>query len=236
MDLTDITSSVKLMMSSPPSGAKLRQFIAAAVRYYSRYNPVVEIEIIPIEDGEQLYDWPDDARGIRSIEWWPVGDPEAMFITEPDMLPFPPVLPHQPSLDVIRAINRAATAKRLRGGYKIVGKQIWLTQVPSLESSDIRVVYTMNHEFSEAIEGGGEIPPSAEGYLTIPDEDLDIIRDLTLSEIYSARGHEDMMEPDYTEGMMAIRHRSNPSSIRETVRSFRESVEQKYSRPIVSAS
>jgi hypothetical protein len=236
MDLTDITSGVKLMMSSPPTGTKLRQFIDKAVRYYSRYNPVVDIEVIPIEDGEQIYDWPDDATGIRVVEWWPVGEPDAMFATEPDVLPFPPVLPHQPSLDVIRAINRAATAKRLRGGYKIVGKQIWLTQIPTSESSDIQVTYTMIHEFSEAIEGGGEILPSEAGYLTIPNEDLDIICDLTLAEINSAKGREDMMEPDYTEGMMSIKHRSNPASVREIIRGYRESVEHKYSRPIVSSS
>lgn len=159
--------------------------IARGVMEYSGWNPVLTQTTITCT-GAQDYDLPADCLGVRAVHYearQTVMSSEGTYAEG--------LVKREPSLGLIEDINDAEWRDQLdpRWEYLPGLKQLRLSPIPT--SGTVYVEYYAEHALNDA----------ADGYDTIPDEDLDILVDLMLYEVYGDRGLELALEPNYTAGM-----------------------------------
>ena len=153
--------------------------------------------------------------------WWPGGNITAELLSgsEQAFVAPDPVAYHQPSNRLINDINQSAQIKSLRGTWEQRNRTIVLFPKPSVAGTDdivviIGALHILNVTYSR--------------YDTIPDEDLDIIADLTTASYLSARASEMALEPDYKEGLQSITRHFAVSSIREAITLLNSGLLAKY--------
>lgn len=206
---------------------RLNRFIASAVREYSRFNPrILGATMTTIAD-QATYDLPDACLWVIECYWWPIGElfaelragaEQAYVITKPSRL-------HMPSERIIDDINQEAHISRLLGHWEQRNDTIVVFPEPTAAADeDLEIVYAAEH----VINVGGT------GYDTIPDEDLDIIADVTLASYLQARSTEVVLEADYAEGLQRVTKRFIPGNIRATINELRSAMLGKYGGPGVA--
>jgi len=198
----------------------LDRFIDAAVRLYSRYNPEVKSTSFETVVDQQDYDLPADCALVIDTEYWPLGslytDREYPWLKQVEN----PYSYHQPSTRVIDDIERSTYAERLRGRWEKVGSQLRLWPTPAASGIEITVEYAAVHSLA------------MDEASSIPGEDMDLLVDLVLAEVFKARGGEVALEPDYAEGLQRTTKRFVPGNVRAVVRDLRQPLLDKYDGPV----
>lgn len=205
---------------------RLERAIGLAVKYYSRYNPFEKPGTLTLVANQQDYDVATDCILIAGVDYWPAGDlagimragqEYAELMREETRYRFP-------SDRVIRNIERTSRADRQGIRWEPLGsRKVRLHPAPS-------AVDTINYQYYaiHALDAAGD------DYPTIPDEDIEIIRDLTLAQILASRGWEYTVEPDYAEGLQRITKRFIPGNVKAAVSELRSSVKDKYGRGAIA--
>ena len=204
--------------------ATLDRLIAAAVRFYSRYNPAWKYANITTVANQQLYDLPTDCMIVIGLNYWP-GEMNAGLVNAGYEWPTNDITGEeydQISLRVIAEIKRGE-ANRRSGFWRQDGIQLYLSPIPGTAGETIPLVYGALH----ALDGTGTT------YTTIPIQDLEIVRDLTLAEYLEGRRVEFALEPDYAEGLGRIIKHYQPGSLQSVVKDLRSHCINKYSQVVV---
>lgn len=158
------------------AGTAWEDLVSRAVAEYSRWNPCDATATL--ETTADQSDYPLEGclavRHVFGAQWMTVPGYRELKKT-------------MPSLALIDDINADALAHRtaLRWEWR-TGSRVLRLFPPG---GTVTVEYLAGHEVEE-----GE-------YATIPDEDLDIVVDLLLYELYGDRGFEVALEPNYTAGL-----------------------------------
>ena len=230
MLLTAIREAVRDVYTTETyTDAQLDRRIASAVRFYSRWNPeIVEYEFDTVAD-QQYYTLPTACMQdyIERVEYWPTGG-ISMELNAADEYAFEDPSDYTYDLyseRIIDDIKQQQYISRIVGHYSIDNNQIALWPVPSGGDVTVTVYYGSVHVTS------GVDP--LETYATIPAEDLDIIRDLTLAQIIQGKGVEFSVEPNYAEGLQRTTKSNIPKNVNATVRALRSECQQKYTRVMV---
>jgi len=207
---------------------KLNRLIGAAVRFYSRYNPYLKTTNFDTVYEQQLYDLPADCMQdyIHSVDYWPSGglSYELSAANEYATLYRRPASYDLISERVIEDIKQEQYIKRVRGQWQIENGQIELWPVPGATATTVYVTYGSVHALNEA----------GTAYTTIPAEDLEIIRDLTVAEIIEGKRAEFAVEPDYAEGLARHTKHFIPGAVDATVKYLRDKCIQKYGSTAVA--
>ena len=228
MLIADIRRAVSDRWSSIIGATKHNRYIAAAVRYYSRFNPRVEDATFTTVSGTQVYNLTaqgiTNCIGIQKVLYAPLGDVynELKASSEILYLLTEPPRYQQPSIRVIDDINEEAHLDALHGAYSYrpATDELELWPEPTATGTTVYVTYYALHVINE----GGT------GYDTIPDQDLDIVRDLVLAEVLEGERWNLAMEPDYAEGLERQTAHYIPGNIENAVNDLRSRVEKKYGR------
>lgn len=227
MEIADITRAVEDRYSTETiSPDKMNRHIAAAVRWYSRFNPYIKRGEITTEADQRLYDLPSGCIVVIKVEYWPTGGVSVELSAKHE---FETMFRRPAAYDlfserIIEDIKEDEHIKRVRGDWAIENKQIALYPVPSGSSTTVYVDYGATH----ALNAG------ATGYDTIPTEDLEIVRDLVVAEIIEGKMTEFSIEPDYSEGLQRETKRFLPGNIAQTISYLRGRCQAKYGGPVVS--
>jgi len=171
MKLSDIRQRYRDRFATQPftgDDTALDRFIAAAVQFYSRYNPVVKSTTITTVSAQQDYDLPSDCVLVVDAMYWPIGElgqqlrvgsELAFLLREPGKIRV-----HQPSSAIIDDIEYIQYIERTQGKWEQINKQLRLWPEPVEGGTEVDVEYTAEHALSDSI------------YATIPDEDLARLR------------------------------------------------------------
>jgi len=157
---------------------------------------------------------------VLECYWWPTGElfAELRAGAEQAYVLQRPARVHMPSERVIDDINQSAYLSRIIGEWEQRNDTVSITPKPSASDDDILLVYAASHL----------INATATGYDTIPDEDLDIVADLTLAAYLKSRAVELALEPDYAEGIQKITKHFLPGNIANVVKELHRGIEGKY--------
>ena len=221
LSVDDIKTAVTDKLSTEViDDERLDRFIAAAVRFYSRYNPVIKAAVLDTAATQQDYDVEVDCVQVTDVQWWPYG--ESMTVMNVGQEYYNALM--QPGRALSRAdqiIRNEAVILRddeTRAHWMQVGKKIRLWPIPSVTHTEIPYEYTAVHVLDEY----------GEAYGTIPNEDLEIMRDLTLAEYLQARATEVVLEPNYSEGLQSVRKDFIPQNIASQVARLTSGLIAKY--------
>lgn len=223
MLVADISQAVEDVYTVETIAApKMLRLIQAAVRFYSRYNPfVVKYPFETVAD-QEAYDIPAGGIGVIDILW----PAEVLDITvnvgqEMAVLALEPARYHFVSDRVISAIQQDAFYKAALGNWRVQNKQVILIPEPGTTGSDVIMWYAQLHAYA------------ADAFATIPDEDLEIIRDLTLAEIALGKSMEAAVQPNYREGLQSETFHYAAESSRVAVKRLQQSCVNKYGGVVV---
>lgn len=207
MDLTTIIAQLKRRYTRETlPTSQWEELIARAVRHYSRYNPYETTTTTTTVADQAEYDMPADCLYIRDVQWlWDTTLRVWDITTDYDGEPIKATMP---SLEIIDDINEADYVRRTTGRWRQYrgSQKIVLDPTPTTSGDTVTIFYGAYHVLND------------DGYDTIPDEDLDIVCDLTLYELYGDRGAELALEPNYSTGM----EREDFSHIQEGLARVRE--------------
>ena len=199
---------------------KLNRFIAQAVDFYSRYNPIpTEYSFTTVQD-DNNYDMPAGCIGIQKVLYPAITVSNSSANYGSDFIRLQQSgLYNEPSLYVIMDINEGAYVDQYKGHYEYrqVGNDLVIDPTPSAGTT-VNVIYWKKHTLNV----GGT------GYDNIPDEDLEIIAALTLAHIMEMKAIEASMEPDTKEGLEEIRVHFIQGTAYATVDNLRAKVTEKY--------
>ena len=192
MLITDITQAVEDRWTPTVAAAKMNRLIDAAVRFYSRFNPLeVAGYEFDTEADVAVYDMPAACIAVKEVIY-PYS--AANVNTGSDsILSTGPIEPYnEPSIGVIKDINQDAYLGRTMGYwyYRSVSTELVLDPMPS-GATTVRVTYYAKHSKNAG----------STAYTTVPDTDLELIRDLVVADLVEAAGSEMATMPDYTEGL-----------------------------------
>jgi hypothetical protein len=203
--------------------ARLDRFIAAAVRFYSQYNPKEDSDTLTTVANQQDYALPSDFVVMNDVEWYPsgqlfgnlaAGQPAAEY----EMMLKRPARYHHPSDRIIETINRSALADATAGKWEVVGNKVRLWPAPSSAGEEITYHYGACHALNE----------DKDGYDDIPVVDLDIVVKLTLAEVLEASLVDVSGDFDYAEGLQRVTKHFVPGNLMRTIQVCRDSVRGKY--------
>ena len=221
MLITDISLGVQDLYGKVNATA-LNRHIAAAVREYSRWNPrILETTLTTILN-TTLYSLASVSNliGVKDVRYLPGGyNTESYLLSENVFLSAQPERYHVWSQRVIDDIEQAESIGRLAGQwyYRRATNQLKLADNPSAGDT-ITLFYYASH----AINTGGT------GYDTIPNDDLDIIIDLTLARIYRGLALTAAGQPDYREGQESESFKNVATNIESEIARLTEGVKAKY--------
>jgi len=200
----------------------LDRMIANAVREYSRYNPVVASTKISTIADEEEYDLSAlNCLWVLECDWWASGQlfAEMRAGAEQMYLLNRTSRYHMPSDRVIDNINQSAHIRATKGTWVQRNKTLIIFPTPaSAGDDDLEIVYAALHVLNTA----------EDGYDTLPDEDLDIIADLTTAVYLQARMNESALEADYAEGLQKLTAHFIPGNLLATTQRLHRGVEGKY--------
>jgi hypothetical protein len=125
---------------------------------------------------------------------------------------------------MIDEINADFARQRKMGyyDYRRVANQLRVWPRPEISGENIYITYMAPHVLNE----GGD------GYDTIPDEDLSILRDLTLAEMLQSYRMDGAMDIGWTIGLVREDPQGRLPAIQNAIAEFRNSVKRKYQRPV----
>lgn len=221
MLLTTIRQAIAdLYTSETFTATKLNRFIALAVNYYSRYNPIpTDYSFTTVAD-DNNYDMPTGCIGIQKVIYpaISISNISANYGTDFTRLQHSPVY-NEPSLYVIGDINEGAYIDQYKGHweYRAVGNDLIIDPTPAA-GTIVNVTYWKKH----TLNGGST------GYDNIPDEDLEIIASLTLAQIMESKALEASLEPDTQEGLEKITVHFIAGTAYSTIDNLRAKVTEKY--------
>ncbi len=210
MLLTTIRQAVMDRWVEDVDAAKLNRLIDAAVRYYSRYNPLIEEITLTTTAGKKEYVLEDEGAktclGISEVIWYPSGEISSEVYG--DTLNSAPYT--MPSHAVIDDINRSA---RIRGAYTYNNGTLTLYHA----GTEVVVRYYTPHVITENT-----------SYDTIPDADLELIVDLVLADLLDQKGFAAAISPDYTEGLEKVSFSKMQQAAGGKAEELRSMVSRKY--------
>ena len=224
-----VTAVVDRYTTETIAAAKLDRLVDAAVRWYSRFNPYSKSTTIPTVDDQQIYDMPADCMVGTEVDYWPSGGLErALNAARDDAENLRrPTRYDLISERVIEDIKEQQHIERVRGAWEMnSNNQLLLWPVPGTSSVDVIVTYGAVHVLSGTL--------TTRAYATIPAADLEIIRDLTVSEIIEAKMAEYSVETDYAEGLSRQTKHFIPGNIAATIAYLRGKCTAKYGRVVVA--
>jgi hypothetical protein len=226
MLLTDIKTAVEDRYSTATlTSSKFNRFAAAAVRYYSRFAPLVKDSHFHTVAETLTYAMPTDCLLVMDVFYFPGGDPlEEAETVALSLYDIPKEDYHQISHRVIDDINQESAWIGLRGFWEEERPQHLVRLWPE-PTGDVEVKYRYGATHALNV--------TSTGYDTIPTEDLEIIADLVLAEILRQKQIERSEKDDYTLGQMSIRRGRSVENIQATVDELRSSVARKYGGPVV---
>jgi len=228
LTLVDIYQAVRDKITTETwTDPQLKRWVAAAVRFYSRYNASIKTATLTSVANQQLYDLPSDLLSIVSVDWWPLGTSGTTLTAAQEDWPTIDAAEdayNQYSMRVTRDIRRALQADRIQGSWYQQGTQIGLWPIPSVAGLTVDLVYSAAHALNV-----GET-----AYTTVPAVDLDIVRDLAVAEFLDGRGAEMSVEPDYAEGLGRITKHFVPETAKQYVKDLRAQCIEKYGATMVS--
>lgn len=223
MDLADIYTAVRDRLTTESfTTSQLNKMIAAGVRDYSRWNPVMVDYAFETVAGDNEYVLPANCLFVVDCWWFPGGgllDEEEMYVLSPGT-----VLSlsnyNFPSHQVIDDINQEAANRISRGHWESEkgSRVIKLFPEPDSAGIEVDIRYASPHVLNGA----------ADGYDTIPDEDLEILADLVVARHLETRAAEMALEPDYQLAMQRETFRSVPRNALLVAEQLRQGVRQKY--------
>ena len=222
MDLATIRQAVRDNYPESVSATALDRRIAAAVREYSRYNPraiSTTFETVA-EQAAYTLDVDDPVNGIGAALWFPGGTISEVRDALEDMLR-EPVRYGIVSQYVIEDIKESAHVSAFAGDWewRAGTSEIVLDPTPTTAGNTVYVTYLTGHVLNEE---------EGEGYDTIPDADLEIIRDLALAELLAARQIEAAMTPDMAEGLERVTMHFMGGNIAQVITQLRGKLIGKY--------
>lgn len=225
MLIEDIIEAVEDAFTSEAlDPGRLERFIAFAVKYYSRYNPYEEADTLSLVVGQQDYDVAADCVLVKDVDYWPAGEVFGVLRTGEEELVRGQRRYHFPSDQVIDNIERTALADRQGPRWEQIGsRKVRLYPAPTAADTADYQYYAVH-----TLDAGGD------EYPTIPDEDIEIIRDLVLAEVVGSRGLEVTIEPDYAEGLQRVTKGRIPENVRVAVSRLRQGVRDKYGSGVVA--
>ncbi len=178
------------------SDPDLQAFIAAGVRWYSRFNPrEIAYDFVTVAD-QATYTMPSDCLFVTWCYWPRTGVDDLMTIAltlGETVLMGEQTEKHQPSLDVVNDINDAAFLQKFQGSWEYLSGDRTLRLDPTPGTAGI-TIYT-HYAAAHALNTGQT------AYETIPDADFDLLVSCALAEVYEARMGEAALEPDYSMGL-----------------------------------
>jgi len=197
---------------------KIDRFIAAAVREYSRWNPLINSTTITTVDDQQSYTVPG-AIDILNCYWYPGSN-----VNEIENLQFYNVLwsevpaSREISLPIIHDIVKNARTDRSKGRWDWKGDKLWLYPEPESNTDVVVVNYTSAHLLAEG------------AYATIPDKDFDIIVKLTLAEAWLSVLMDQIMQGKHATGI--VKQEYDPVATQRLIDELKSSVKQ-YDGPVI---
>jgi len=217
-----------LITTETVASLRLNRFIAKAVDYYGRYNPVKTVTELDVVADQTIYNLPADCLTVISCYWWPMGEmfAELRAGAEQAFMLYRPVRYHLISERIIDDINQGEYIGRVVGYWEQRNKTIYIAPEPTANDTDALVLlYAAKHSLNV----GGT------GYDDIPDEDLGLFTDLVIAEFLGSKSAEMVWEPDYSEGQSRVTKHFIPKQLREYVSLLRDGVRDKYSAVAVTA-
>lgn len=178
--------------------------VRAAIKRYSRYNPLLVQDTLSLVDGTAVYELPEGFICMYSFEYWPAGEPTVSWTTD--------------SLwdRAYKAALEDAKAAELSPFIEVVAKQLLVTPTPT-EDTDVEYRYLAAH----AVNTGGD-------YTTIPSVDEEIIVDLATAEVLTQILPGIALSEDFSEGLLSVRGRDRPANLTDVIRMLRRGVVNKY--------
>jgi len=209
--------------------ARLNRFIAKAVDYYNRYNPIITATELDVAADTTIYDLPADCLTVISCYWWPMGEmfAELRAGAEQAFMLYRPVRYHLISERIIEDINQGEYIGRVVGYWEQRNKTIYIAPEPTAADEDgLVLLYAARHVLND----------DDDGYDYIPDEDLGLLTDLVVAEFLGSKSAEMAWEPDYSEGQSRVTRHFIPKHLREHITTLRYGVRDKYNVPAVAVS
>lgn len=221
MLLTTIRQAITDLYSTETfTATKLNRFIARAVDYYSRYNPIpTEYSFTTVAD-DNSYDMPTGCIGIQKVLYPAISVSNISANYGSDFARLQHSVPYnEPSLYVIGDINEGAYIENSRGHweYRPVGNDLIIDPTPGAGTT-VNVTYWAKHQLNVG----------STGYDYIPDEDLEIIASLALAQIMESKALEAALEPDTQEGLEKITVHFITGTAYASIDSLRAKVSDKY--------
>ena len=220
MELATIRRAVlDLYTLDTPTATTLNRRIEAAVREYSRYNPLVVDTTLTTVADQAAYAFDDPVNGIRDVIYWANGTYYTVSDEIMDRLrlntPYALV-----SQYTIEDIKEAAHVRGLLGDWewRNTSGELVLYPTPETSGETVYVTYYAPHALDE----------EGEGYDTIPDADQDIIAALTIAELLTAKQIEAAGTPDMAEGLERVTTHFMGQSIAQVIHQLRGKVAAKY--------
>lgn len=202
MLLTTIRQAVSDRWPDTVDTDKCNRLIAAAVRYYSRFNPrILELTVTTVTAQKEYGLVALGATGIIGVQdvlWFPAGEAsnEMRAVEEYYRLLREPPIYAMPSQAVIDDINESAHIARLGGKYRYEEAEanLIIYPEPTVSGSTFLVRYYATHALNQG----------ATGYDTIPDADLDLLTALVIADLLDDKGNAAAFSPDYQEGLEKV--------------------------------
>ena len=190
-------------------------WLGDAVRYYSRWNPnIVNYEVTTVIDTAR-YALPSDCVMVRSVLY--VSPTATGTLSMATLTSRGSVEPHNPSELVINQLNDDTGRRHAWEVWTQEGSYL-VFEGGFAAAETLQVTYAALHALN-ALETA---------YETIPSEDLTLLANLVLAEVYEAEGGAHAVTPDYTEGIGQVRHHFVPANAAAQVRSLRSQLIDKY--------
>jgi hypothetical protein len=211
MLLTTIQTAIRdLLTTETITDAKLNRLIAAAVRRYSRYAPKITDYTLTTVGDDATYQMPAGCLGIKNVLYpsLDVGTYTPYTAQEEILGRNPQDYPLWGNV-IVDDVNQDEYLGHSEGKweYRPADRMLVINPTPGDNSTTVAVEYYTSHSLNT----GGT------GYDTIPDEDLEVIRDLSLAQYLRGKSVEIAYMPDYKEGLEAVTNHFGVGTIREAI-------------------
>jgi len=224
MLLTEIRAAVTAAYPETVTAANSDIATKTAVQRYSGYNPVVYVGSLELVADTYQYTKPTSMLALCTTKWWPLDDDNLSAYLNLTSDAYPPVgRQRQVSTTVINRIIRGDYFDRTSGDIAVRGGYLYVSPTPA-SAITIALIYSKYHVLNVG----------STGYDTIPDEDLEIVRDLTMYELLKTRALEAAMTDNYAEASSKTNPRGVIADIRMAQAQLLDSVRDKYSTPVVT--
>ena len=226
LQLADILTEFRLIYTARTlSDATIKMLTRRAVRYYSRFNPIMAAGEITTVALQQAYDVEDDCASVAEVEWWPSGSPYAAlsFNAAAEFLPEAETNDWSLSTRIRRNIKSSLQADHVRGRWTMYNRQIKLWPIPDTDDTTIDYTYYTLHSLTAA-----DGSPIAHEYTYIPADDMDILVDLIRAEWLLMNAGEEAIETDYSEGFGSEKRSHIPQNAARLARELRRGVALRY--------